>query len=238
MGTTGSCDSGCSTTIKKLKLEGDGCTFDIAGLKVKKGKLPKKWKIKAECEPDTGTGTGPIVTVGPGTGGPGGPGTGGPGGPGTGGPGGPGGPGTGGPGGPGSINDCPSGFIMVCPQPQDGQCPMGSSEICPKAEVSVDSRMSNMMGRDKCECVPIVLMQLVMEGPGMRALDRAASTFTFDDVSTSGCTCSFEINIDTSKGRIMSTTGSCDAGCSTTIKKLELEGDGCTFVIAGLKVKK
>merc|ERR1712126_657751 len=80
-----------------------------------------------------------------------------------------------------------------------------------------------------------IFLFLVLVTPLTQA---APETFTFDDVSAAGCTCSFEIKVDPSNGRIMGTIGSCDSGCSTTIKKLKLEGDGCDFVIAGLKVKK
>jgi len=80
-----------------------------------------------------------------------------------------------------------------------------------------------------------LLLLLVLVTPLTQA---AEETFNFDDVSAAGCTCNFEIKVDSSNGRIMGTTGSCDPGCTTTIKKLKLEGDGCTFDIAGLKVKK
>merc|ERR1712210_210392 len=87
--------------------------------------------------------------------------------------------GSGMPGGGGGGGDCAPGFLKVCPE-CDGACPMDSMPVCPAPMTmpfvrSLDRTMGQMGSNDGCECVPMVLMQMVMTQQEVmgRSLDRA-----------------------------------------------------------------
>merc|ERR1719180_202345 len=88
--------------------------------------------------------------------------------------------GSGMPGG-GYGSECASGFLKVCPE-MDGACPMDSMPVCPAPMTmpvgrSLDRMVGQMGSSDGCECVPMVLMQMVMTQQEVmgRSLDRAGS---------------------------------------------------------------
>merc|ERR1712226_108471 len=61
--------------------------------------------------------------------------------------------------------DCAPGFLKVCPE-MYGTCPMDSMPICPvpmdmPIARSLDRTIGQMGSDDGCECVPMVLMQMV-----------------------------------------------------------------------------
>merc|ERR1712037_931847 len=96
--------------------------------------------------------------------------------------------GSGMPGGGYGGGDCAPGFLKVCPE-SDGACPMDSMPVCPAPMTmpfvrSLDRTMGQMGSNDGCECVPMVLMQMVMTQQEVmgRSLDRAGGD-TFEDVS-------------------------------------------------------
>merc|ERR550519_2570712 len=87
--------------------------------------------------------------------------------------------GSGMPGGGYGGGDCAPGFLKVCPE-YDGACPMDSMPVCPAPMTmpfvrSLDRTMGQMGSNDGCECVPMVLMQMVMTQQEVmgRSLDRA-----------------------------------------------------------------
>merc|ERR1712121_547725 len=211
---TGSCDKKCSGNVKEWTLNSAAYSYTF-GFRVKKGKV-KMGKVEAVGGSTTAT----TMPVGPGSGtatalpgsGSGFPGSG-SGMPGSG-SGWTGMPGSGsgwtgmptgmpgsGPGMPGGGygGDCAPGFLKVCPE-MDGACPMDSMPVCPAPMTmpfvrSLD-RMHEMGSDNGCECVPMVLMQMVMTQQEVmgRSLDRAGGD-TFEDesvkVGKKTCTCDF-----------------------------------------------
>merc|ERR1711931_497968 len=90
------------------------------------------------------------------------------------------------PGGGYGYGDCAPGFLKVCPE-MDGTCPYDSMAVCPAPMTmpfvrSLDRMMGTMGSSDGCECVPLVLMQMVMTQQEVmgRSLDRASED-TFED---------------------------------------------------------
>merc|ERR1711934_172843 len=196
---TGACDKKCSGKVAEMTLNSAAYSYTF-GFSVKKGKV-KVGKVTAVGGSTTattmpfGSGSG-TATVLPGSGS----GTGMPGsgsgmtgmptgsGSGTGMPGsGSGmtgmptmpGSGSGMPGGGYGGGDCAPGFLKVCPE-CDGACPMDSMPVCPAPMTmpfvrSLDRTMGQMGSNDGCECVPMVLMQMVMTQQEVmgRSLDRA-----------------------------------------------------------------
>merc|ERR1711936_1366923 len=180
------CDKKCSGAAKNVELGGDGMNFYVVSFAVKKGK-GKLQKATVELSgattmpfgsggsgtgmptmptmpgsgsgfPGTGSGSGmpPMPPTGSGSGMPPMPPTG----SGSGYPGGSGMPG----GGYGS--ECAPGFLKVCPE-IDYTCPMDSMPVCPAPMTmpmgrSLERMMGQMGSDDGCECVPMVLMQMVM----------------------------------------------------------------------------
>merc|ERR1711936_1206163 len=173
---TGSCDKKCSGNVKKMTLNSATYSYTF-GFGVKKGKV-KVGKVEAVAAsigttmpfgsgtsmpgsgsgmPGSGSGWTGMPTGMPWTGMPG--------------------SGSGMPGGYGG--DCAPGFLKVCPE-MDGACPMDSMPVCPAPMTmpfvrSLDRMMSQMGSDYGCECVPMVLMQMVMTQQEVmgRSLDRA-----------------------------------------------------------------
>merc|ERR1719341_105057 len=207
---TGACDKKCSGKVAEMTLNSAAYSYTF-GFSVKKGKV-KVGKVTAVGGSTTattmpfGSGSGTATVLpgsGSGTGMPGsgsgmtgmptmpGSGSGWTGMPGS---------GSGMPGGGYGGGDCAPGFLKVCPE-YDGACPMNSMPVCPAPMTmpfvrSLDRTMGQMGSNDGCECVPMVLMQMVMTQQEVmgRSLDRAGGD-TFEDesvkVGKKTCTCDF-----------------------------------------------
>merc|ERR1719507_2905011 len=100
--------------------------------------------------------------------------------------------------------------------------------------------MGQMGSNDGCECVPMVLMQMVMTQQEVmgRSLDRAGGD-TFEDesvkVGKKTCTCGFTFTV-ANNGKARG-TGSCDKKCSGKVKEMTLNGYEYTYTF-GFSVKK
>merc|ERR1719158_1737721 len=151
--------------------------------------------------------------------------------------------GSGMPGG-GYGGDCAPGFLKVCPE-MDGACPMDSMPVCPAPMTmpfvrSLDRMMSQMGSDYGCECVPMVLMQMVMTQQEVmgRSLDRAGGD-TFEDESVKvgkrTCTCDFTFTV-AGNGKARG-TGSCDKKCSGNVKEMTLNSATYSYTF-GFSVKK
>merc|ERR1712212_765307 len=197
---TGSCDKKCSGNVKEMTLNSAAYSytfgFSVKKGKVKVGKVTAVAGSTGETTMPFGSGSGTATALptmpGSGSGMPGSgsgwtgmptgsgwtgmPGsgsgwTGMPTGSGSGMP--PYGSGSGMPGG-GYGGDCAPGFLKVCPE-MDGACPMDSMPICPAPMTmpfvrSLDRMVGQMGSSDGCECVPMVLMQVVT--PSRMSLSR------------------------------------------------------------------
>merc|ERR1719234_125466 len=152
--------------------------------------------------------------------------------------------GSGMPGG-GYGSECASGFPKVCPE-MDGACPMDSMPVCPAPMTmpfvrSLDRMVGQMGSSDGCECVPMVLMQMVMTQQEVmgRSLDRAAITDTFEDesvkVGKKTCTCEFVFVVN--NGKVKKATGACDKKCSGAVKKMSLNSPDYAYTF-GFSSKK
>merc|ERR1711936_975921 len=160
---TGSCDKKCSGNVKSMTLNSATYSYTF-GFGVKMGKVTA---VEASTGGTTmpfgsGSGTATALPTGPGSGS-GFPGSG------------TGMPGSGSgwtgmptmpPGGGYGYGDCAPGFLKVCPE-MDGTCPYDSMAVCPAPMTmpfvrSLDRMMGQMGSSDGCECVPMVLMQMVM----------------------------------------------------------------------------
>merc|ERR1711936_362588 len=92
---------------------------------------------------------------------------------------------------------------------------------------------------DGCECVPMVLMQMVMTQQEVmgRSLERAGGD-TFEDesvkVGKKTCTCSFTFVVN---GKKVKGTGSCDKKCSGAVKSMSLNSADYSYTF-GFSVKK
>merc|ERR1719427_2303561 len=151
--------------------------------------------------------------------------------------------GSGMPGG-GYGSECAPGFLKVCPE-MDGACPMDSMPVCPAPMTmpfvrSLDRMVGQMGSSDGCECVPMVLMQMVMTQQEVmgRSLDRAGGD-TFEDesvkVGKKTCTCSFAFVV--ANGKVKKATGACDKKCSGNVKEMTLNGYEYSYTF-GFSVKK
>merc|ERR1719420_269873 len=140
--------------------------------------------------------------------------------------------------------DCAPGFLKVCPE-MDGACPMDSMPVCPAPMTmpfvrSLDRMMSQMGSDYGCECVPMVLMQMVMTQQEVmgRSLDRA-NVDTFEDesvkVGKKTCTCDFTFTV-AGNGKAKG-TGSCDKKCSGNVKEMTLNSATYSYTF-GFGVKK
>merc|ERR1712130_1091122 len=93
---------------------------------------------------------------------------------------------------------------------------------------------------DGCECVPLVLMQMVMTQQEVmgRSLDRASED-TFEDekikVGKKTCTCDFTFTV-ANNGKARG-TGSCDKKCSGNVKETTLNSATYSYTF-GFSVKK
>merc|ERR1711974_33719 len=148
------------------------------------------------------------------------------------------------PGGGYGYGDCAPGFLKVCPE-MDGTCPYDSMAVCPAPMTmpfvrSLDRMMGQMGSSDGCECVPMVLMQMVMTQQEVmgRSLDRASED-TFEDekvkVGKKTCTCSFTFTV-ANNGKAKG-TGSCDKKCSGNVKSMTLNSATYSYTF-GFGVKK
>merc|ERR1711910_252396 len=199
---TGSCDKKCSGNVKEMTLNSAAYSYTF-GFSVKKGKV-KVGKVTAVAGSTgettmpfgSGSGTATALPTMPGSGsgmpGSGSGWTGMPTGSGSGMP--PYGSGSGMPGG-GYGGDCAPGFLKVCPE-MDGACPMDSMPVCPAPMTMPFVRSDRMIGQmgssDGCECVPMVLMQMVMTQQEVmgKSLDRAGGdTFEDEDLHLLFCLC-------------------------------------------------
>merc|ERR1711936_297987 len=150
--------------------------------------------------------------------------------------------GSGMPGG-GYGSECAPGFLKVCPE-IDYTCPYDSMPVCPAPMTmpmgrSFDRMVGQMGSDDGCECVPMVLMQMVMTQQEVmgRSLERAGGD-TFEDesvkVGKKTCTCSFTFVVN---GKKVKGTGSCDKKCSGAVKKMSLNSADYSYTF-GFSVKK
>jgi len=148
------------------------------------------------------------------------------------------------PGGGYGYGDCAPGFLKVCPE-MDGTCPYDSMAVCPAPMTmpfvrSLDRMMGTMGSSDGCECVPLVLMQMVMTQQEVmgRSLDRASED-TFEDekikVGKKTCTCDFTFTV-ANNGKARG-TGSCDKKCSGNVKETTLNSATYSYTF-GFSVKK
>merc|ERR1719422_2787245 len=99
--------------------------------------------------------------------------------------------------------------------------------------------VGQMGSSDGCECVPMVLMQMVMtqQMVGMRADTRGVEVFEDESVKVGKktCTCSFSFTMAGNK--VKKALGTCDKKCSGNVKKLSLNNDDWSFTF-GFGVKK
>merc|ERR1711936_905676 len=244
---TGSCDKKCSGNVKSMTLNSATYSYTF-GFGVKKGKVKvgKVTAVEASTGGTTmpfgsGSGTATALPTGPGSGSgwtgmptmpPGGSGSGWTGMP------------TMPPGGGYGYGDCAPGFLKVCPE-MDGTCPYDSMAVCPAPMTmpfvrSLDRMMGQMGSSDGCECVPMVLMQMVMTQQEVmgRSLDRAGGD-TFEDesvkVGKKTCTCDFTFTV-AGNGKARG-TGACDKKCSGNVKEMTLNGYEYSYTF-GFSVKK
>merc|ERR1712088_674872 len=104
---------------------------------------------------------------------------------------------------------------------------------------SFDRMVGQMGSDDGCECVPMVLMQMVMTQQEVmgRSLERAGGD-TFEDesvkVGKKTCTCSFTFVVN---GKKVKGTGSCDKKCSGAVKSMSLNSADYSYTF-GFSVKK
>merc|ERR1712020_443664 len=139
--------------------------------------------------------------------------------------------------------DCAPGFLKVCPE-MYGTCPMDSMPICPvpmdmPIVRSLDRTIGQMGSDDGCECVPMVLMQMVyLYQYGGRSLDRASED-TFEDesvkVGKKTCTCDFTFTV-ANNGKARG-SGSCDKKRSGNVKEMTLNSATYSYTF-GFSVKK
>merc|ERR1719341_1961481 len=155
------------------------------------------------------------------------------------------------PGGSGYGGGCASGFLKVCPE-MYGQCPYYSRPVCPESMPLPMVRTLDRMGSDDnfgsfvsgsddgCECVPTVLMQMVMTQQEVmgRSLNRAGGD-TFEDqtvkVGKKTCTCDFTFTV-ANNGKAKG-TGSCDKKCSEKVAEMTLNSAAYSYTF-GFSVKK
>merc|ERR1719472_651931 len=151
--------------------------------------------------------------------------------------------GSGMPGG-GYGSECAPGFLKVCPE-IDYTCPYDSMPVCPAPMTmpmgrSFDRMVGQMGSDDGCECVPMVLMQMVMTQQEVmgRSLDRAGGD-TFEDesvkVGKKTCTCDFTFTV-AGNGKARG-TGACDKKCSGKVAEMTLNGYEYAYTF-GFSVKK
>jgi len=142
------------------------------------------------------------------------------------------------PPGPGNGHYCPEGFASVCSKMGE-HCPADAFEVCPMMGGEVETRMD--MGAlldmraghaDMCECIPWVVMELVIAQPEMgpgpviagRSLNRAGTggdTFKNEKIKVGKktCTCTITFKLKGSKVDLKASKASCDKKCPKCIPK-------------------
>merc|ERR1711899_499198 len=143
----------------------------------------------------------------------------------------------------GGYGECAPGFLKVCPE-MDGACPMDSMPVCPAPMTmpmgrSLDRMVGQMGSSDGCECVPMVLMQMVMtqQMVGMRADTRGAEVFEDESVKVGKKTCTCDFSFTMAGNKVKKAAGTCDKKCSGNVKSLTLNNDDWSFKF-GFGVKK
>merc|ERR1719347_2286651 len=96
-----------------------------------------------------------------------------------------------------------------------------------------------MGSSDGCECVPMVLMQMVMtqQMVGMRADTRGVEVFEDESVKVGKKTCICSFSFTMAGNKVKKALGTCDKKCSGNVKKLSLNNDDWSFTF-GFGVKK
>merc|ERR1712013_651143 len=143
----------------------------------------------------------------------------------------------------GGYGECAPGFLKVCPE-MDGTRPMDSMPVCPAPMTmpmgrSLDRMVGQMGSSDGCECVPMVLMQMVMtqQMVGMRADTRGVEVFEDESVKVGKKTCICSFSFTMAGNKVKKALGTCDKKCSGNVKKLSLNNDDWSFTF-GFGVKK
>merc|ERR1712013_235083 len=143
----------------------------------------------------------------------------------------------------GGYGECAPGFLKVCPE-MDGACPMDRMPVCPAPMTmpmgrSLDRMAGQMGSSDGCECVPMVLMQMVMtqQMVGMRADTRGVEVFEDESVKVGKKTCICSFSFTMAGNKVKKALGTCDKKCSGNVKKLSLNNDDWSFTF-GFGVKK
>merc|ERR1719402_1742134 len=118
--------------------------------------------------------------------------------------------------------------MPVCPAPMT--MPMGRS---------LDRMVGQMGSSDGCECVPMVLMQMVMtqQMVGMRADTRGVEVFEDESVKVGKKTCTCDFSFTMAGSKVKKVLGTCDKKCSGNVKSLTLNNDDWSFKF-GSGVKK
>ena len=118
--------------------------------------------------------------------------------------------------------------MPVCPAPMT--MPMGRS---------LDRMVGQMGSSDGCECVPMVLMQMVMtqQMVGMRADTRGAEVFEDESVKVGKKTCTCDFSFTMAGNKVKKAAGTCDKKCSGAAKNVELGGVGMNLNVVSFAVK-
>merc|ERR1712130_802050 len=122
---------------------------------------------------------------------------------------------------------------------------MDSMPVCPAPMTmpfvrSLDRMMSQMGSDYGCECVPMVLMQMVMTQQEVmgRSLDRAnVDSFTGERVKVGKKTCTCDFTFTVAGNGKAKGTGSCDKKCSGNVKEMTLNSATYSYTF-GFGVKK
>merc|ERR550539_1541962 len=100
--------------------------------------------------------------------------------------------------------------------------------------------MGQMGSNDGCECVPMVLMQMVMTQQEVmgRSLDRAGGdTFTGERVKVGKKTCTCDFTFTVAGNGKAKGTGACDKKCSGKVAEMTLNSAAYSYTF-GFSVKK
>merc|ERR1712200_272338 len=104
---------------------------------------------------------------------------------------------------------------------------------------SLDRMVGQMGSSDGCECVPMVLMQMVMtqQMVGMRADTRGVEVFEDESVKVGKKTCTCDFSFTMAGNKVKKAAGTCDKKCGGNVKSLTLNNDDWSFKF-GVGVKK
>ena len=96
---------------------------------------------------------------------------------------------------------------------------------------SLDRMVGQMGSSDGCECVPMVLMQMVMtqQMVGMRADTRGVEVFEDESVKVGKKTCTCKFSFTMAGNKVKKAVGTCDKKCSGYVKQLTLNNDDLSF---------